>query len=87
MSAIRPGVETSEFKMAKSSGIWSAVMIVVGLVAAIAACLVDIPNLPPVVSTVAGAAVTISGIITKAWTSIHYNHGRALVKSAAEGGY
>ena len=84
MAAIRPGVETSEFKMAKSSGIWSAVMIVVGLVAAIAACLVDIPNLPPVVSTVAGAAVTISGIITKAWTAIHYGDGRALVKSAAE---
>lgn len=80
---VKTGIETSEYKVAKSGSFWSTLTIVLGAVIAVGSVVTGIFGADSTVGLVVGAVVTVVGNIQKLLTDKGYIASRTAVKEAA----
>ena len=80
---VKPGELTSEFKVAKSSGTWGIVAMVLGFLATIGGTIAVSLGADTELGIVAGAVVAFAGIAQKTLTDLGYINSRTQVKASA----
>lgn len=84
MAEVKPGQMTSEFAAAQSGGVWGIVAMVLGLVVTFGdQILAALGHGTGSVATIAGAVITVAGILLKTLTSLGYIKSRTDVKVAS----
>ena len=80
MTDVKPGHETTEFKVAKSAGTWGVVATVLGTVIAMGSEVLAQVGSSSAVGLIVGAVVAVAGIVTKLLVSLGYIKSRTEVK-------
>jgi hypothetical protein len=80
-SKIEPGIDTTEYKEAKSAGTWGIVAMVLGVLLTVGATIVDSLGGDTKTAIIAGAVIATAGILEKTLVSLGYIKGRSDVKS------
>lgn len=83
MTNVKPGQETTEFKVAQSAGVWGAVAMVLGGVIAIGSNVVDSVGNSTVTGLIVGTIVAVAGLLMKLFVSLGYIKARKEVKIVA----
>ena len=79
----KSGVETSEFKVAKSGSFWGIVSIVIGTLITVASIVAEIAGSDTKLGIVVGAVIGVVGGIQKLLTDRGYIESRTKVKIAS----
>ncbi len=78
-----PGVQTTEYERAKSSGLWGVAAVVLGGIVAVVPTVTDTLAADSKVAVIAGAVVAVAGIIQKTLADLGYIKSRTDVKVSA----
>ena len=84
MADVKPGTETTEYKVAKSTGVWGIVTAICGLVVTTGSAVADALGADTTIGIIVGGIVGIAGVIMKSSSSLGYVKSRTDVKVAAE---
>lgn len=81
MAEVKAGVETSEFKAAKSVSAWGTVATVLGIILTFGSAV--LPALGGGAGIIIGAVIVVAGIVQKTLAELGYIKSRTEVKVAA----
>ena len=81
---IKPGIETSEYKEAKSASVWGIVATILGMILTVGASIVESLGVDTKGAIIGGAIIALAGIAEKTLVSLGYIKSRTEVKKEAE---
>jgi hypothetical protein len=84
MADVKPGVETSEYKEAKSASTWGIVAAVLGAVITFGGAIAETFGADAKAGIICGAVVAVAGIAQKTLATLGYIKSRTDVKMVAE---
>ena len=84
MADVKPGVETSEYKEAKSASTWGIVAMVLGTLVTIGGAVADALGTDATAGIICGAVVAVAGTLQKTFVSLGYIKSRTDIKMVAE---
>ena len=77
---VKPGEQTSEYKVAQSSGVWGVVAMILGFVVSSGSAVLQSLDIESQLGIVIGAVITTAGAFLKCFTSLGYIKSRTDVK-------
>lgn len=80
---VKEGLLTSEFERAKSAGVWGIVAIILGAVTTIGSVVIPTLDQHSTAGIIAGALLSVVGVIGKTLADLGYVKSRTEVKVAA----
>lgn len=80
---VKPGVETTEYEVAKSGSFWGVVSIVLGAVVMIGSVVADFAGADSKIGILVGGVIGVVGAVQKLLTDRGYISSRTQVKSAS----
>jgi len=83
ITKVTPGVDTSEYKEAKSASVWGIVAMILGVLTTIGATIAESLGSETSVAIIVGAVVATAGILQKTLVSLGYISSRTKVKDTA----
>jgi hypothetical protein len=82
--ALKPGVETSEYKEAKSAGFWGVITIILGVIISMGPKFIEVLPQDSKWFVLAGAVISVAGVVQKTLVSAGYISGRVTLKAIKE---
>lgn len=83
MPDVKSGVETSEHKVAQSGSLWGNIATVLGLVITLGSTVAPVLGEGTKAGAIAGAVITLAGIVETTLVKLGYIKSRTEVKAAA----